>query len=421
MIAMSPENATAIPRDLFTWEVNELVSGVRGEMAADLQRITSPDGDTGVAVSDFDLAVQVMLNACFYPPNVVWQGDERVVNESAQLIAVGEATHANRLLLAGRCAGQIAVNRELMLTVAERQMSRLQGYYTRCYDGGLLLPNYNDPASTPFEAQAETVATSKRREYIDVDGERQAVIGEKNSGKRIVLKQTDALTSKAYAEGFHYIHEPRPDEVAAYGAYMEDDPLPFAWVTYSPIAQPYKREMMAELGYNPARILEMTRAWNAIWSPKNTMSLLFAHAHTEMQLRTRNGEESVVPDGELAGVLTAINPNLGFRANAFNGVDFGVVGLKPASCKYLVGSDGTPTYMLRRAIARELGVSVDELPGHPRFARNAMPLLPTNEMAVIFNRKTRHKPDGPIHIIDSKKYASTQTRVPVARHHCMGW
>lgn len=115
------------------------------------------------------------------------------------------------------------------------------------------------------------------------DGTREMNIRERHSGKTITLKRVKPEISSAYAEGFHYLHTAHNDEHGAFGAFMEGEEFPFAWVSYSPVDREYKKEMLQHFGVEPHRVLEMTRAWNASWSPKNTMSLLFSFAHSEMQ------------------------------------------------------------------------------------------------------------------------------------------
>lgn len=109
-------------------------------------------------------------------------------------------------------------------------------------------------------------------------------------------------------------------------------------------------------------------------------------------------------DKPLAGIVTAINPNLGFRANAFNGVDFGVIGLKPAGFTYIMDGGGQASYMPRRAIAKALGIPESELESHPRFTRNKLPLIPTNEMAVLFKGTSRYQIQEPIYVIPDEAY-----------------
>ncbi len=209
-------------------------------------------------------------------------------------------------------------------------------------------------------------------------------VKEKNTGKRITMKRVGLETSRVCAEELHYVHKSREDEIIAFGAYVEDYDFPFAWVSYSPIGTEAEQTIATHTGREPNRTLEMTRAWNATWSPKNTMSVLFSYAHSQLQNMSKQEMLPDVTQG-LGGVITAINPNLGFSGMAFSGVDFGVVGLKPTNHKFLL-ENGVPIYMLRRDIAKHLGVAITALVQHPRYGESSMPLLHTNVMMVLFDK-----------------------------------
>lgn len=226
------------------------------------------------------------------------------------------------------------------------------------------------------------------------------IVKEKHSGKRIIMRRTDLETSRLYAEELHYVHKAREDEVVAYGAYMEGQELPFAWVSYSPIGSASEQQIAEHAGREAERTLEMTRAWNTAWSPKNTMSVLFSYAHNQLQAASKTQSIDGVP-ADLGGVITAINPNLGFSGMAFSGVDFGVVGLKPTNHKFLI-ENGVPIYMLRRDIARHLGTTVAELAQHEQYSESSMPLSHTNVMMVLFDKSAREKPTPPIYVVANK-------------------
>ena len=203
----------------------------------------------------------------------------------------------------------------------------------------------------------------------------------------------------------HYLHKGRSDTIYCFGAFLENDDLPFAFVSYSKIGRDYKQEMLDYLGIEPRLVLEMTRAWNVSWSPKNTMSSLFTFAHKELQQiwkeKIKNGDECK----PLEGILTSINPNLGFKAKAFKGVGFEVVGLKPTQFTYYK-NNGSLTYMPRRDLVKKLGImSTNQLYGHKNFAVNKIDLISTCEMLVMFNTKEQEElRKKPIYIINEEKY-----------------
>lgn len=400
------QSEISVPRAEFEWKVNGLVSGIRtagGDIFESIvagERMTDPDNTP----TEFDLSVQTMIQLCGYDADRVWLGNAALVSDIAALIQTGEGEEANRLLSDALQTGNIQLNTDLVREIALDQVKRLKEFSSAKYNNEFYLPKFADPRTSPFEHPNPEV-TSKGREIVTLpNGEREIVIHERYSGKRIVLKRTEPKVSRAYAERLHYLHVGRDDEYKAYGAYLEGDQYPFAWVSYSPVDRAYKKEMLKFFGVEPHRMLEMTRAWNASWSPKNSMSLLFSFAHSELQEDFQRGVDRKERDKPLAGILTAINPNLGFRANAFNGVDFGIIGLKPAGFTYFVGDSGRASYMSRRAISKKLGVPEDELENHPQFTPNKMPLLPTNEMAVFFRGTKRFQLPGPIYRIPNAAY-----------------
>ena len=114
------------------------------------------------------------------------------------------------------------------------------------------------------------------------------IVQEKITGKKIIFKSVSKEIATLYGKGFHYLHKGRSDNFADYGAYLEDDDLPFSWVSYSEVDRKYKKEILDYLELEPHRFLEMTRAWNSTWSPKNTMSVLFEYAHTIIKEESRN-------------------------------------------------------------------------------------------------------------------------------------
>ena len=108
------------------------------------------------------------------------------------------------------------------------------------------------------------------------------------------------------------MHYSNLGEIECYGAYLDGYDMPFAYSSYGSINYNYTKEMLEYMGFSPDKIIESSRAWNAIWAPENTMSVLFAYSHDRLKEKI-NG---------LEGIITSINPNLGFSASAFRGVHF---------------------------------------------------------------------------------------------------
>lgn len=155
-------------------------------------------------------------------------------------------------------------------------------------------------------------------------------------------------------------------------------------------------ELFQSLGLESHNILEMTRAWNVMWSPKNTMSFLFSYAHEELKTIWEDMRTQFKTDKPLAGISTTINPNLGFKGSAFSGSSFSVVALRPATLQYS-NMQGHPRYITRREISRQ-GLSGDTFEAK-------IPQLPLNEMLMVYNTKKQSEIEkGKIYRIDPNIY-----------------
>lgn len=384
-----------IEREAFKWHTNPLIHRTREAIMATITEADAAGGQ-GI-VNELDVTMQSMLSLCHYGPGEVWQGDATVIADAETHTETDFKGEAGERFSAGVADGLIRPNLDLIVPVARTQ-----------YDRQATVRKRLDPVLVQFVCgelgtfeHSEPVTTTKGREYRkEADGSTSMIVKEKHTGKRIVMRRTDLETSRLYAEELHYVHKAREDEVVAYGAYMEGQELPFAWVSYSPIGSTSEQQIAEHAGREPERTLEMTRAWNTAWSPKNTMSVLFSYAHNQLQAASKAQSIDGVP-AELGGIITAINPNLGFSGMAFSGVDFGVVGLKPTNHKFLI-ENGVPIYMLRRDIARHLGTTVAELAQHGQYSESSMPLSHTNVMMVLFDKSARVKPTPPIYVVGSK-------------------
>ncbi|HJQ08574.1 MAG TPA: (d)CMP kinase [Candidatus Saccharimonadales bacterium] len=390
----------AMPREQFVWEINEPVSAIR-TAAVDIYAEVASSGRYA-GVTEFDVAVQTMIHLCGYDPAEVWLGDRGVLDNVLDLVTGGETAKANQLFSEAVAEGRLFPNRELIRTQAHLHASRLQQLVAG--NKAFQLADCNDPHRSAFPHSSPELTTKRRSTFVDEAGNTAARVYEKHTGKSIFLRRIDAKLSRACAESLHYLHAPRDDEYAAFAAFAEGSEVPFAWVSYSPVDRTYKKELLSHIGAEPQCMLEMTRAWNAPWAPKNTMSTLFSLAHSELQRTWKT--DALYQSRSLAGIITAINPNLGFQAYGFKGAGFGVIGLKPATFTYLQQSDGNLTYMPRRSIADMLGVSDKALAGHPALAHSKFPLLPSYELAVLFKGTDRYQYAGPLYSISKQAYST---------------
>lgn len=403
-----------LERSKFEWQVNPFLSYIRESGRDIFQAEAELLKEQGV--TEFDVAVQTMMHLSGLPISEVWlSSDPVVLADITNLFQFGNTREAAEQFARAISEGRITLNVDVVSEQAHRQLDRLIVTYARTqvmYEGKVVaLPaSYmGNPDRSPFSASTDPKISKKQSQVIrdPKTNEPMLQVQENGSGKRVVIKKVPKEISDLYGKGFHYLHSGRADEAVAYGAYVEGEDVPFAWVSYSPVDRDYKKDILRHLQVEPHRMLEMTRAWNATWSPKNTMSVLFSFAHDQISAESKRQVDDRVLDKPVAGIVTAINGNLGFRANAFNGVGFETVALKPANFSFYVEDDGSLTYMSRRQIVRRLGLhSTKELDGHPRYRANQVPLLPTNEMVVMFDEREQHRvTDKPIYRIPNSAYS----------------
>ena len=382
-----------LDRSGFVWEKNPLIFMARDAIAS---CVHDSNKETGM-FNELDVVLQSMLSLAYYKPIDVWAnlGHQQ---DYAHALKAPYADGSHELISGLTVSIQsedIILNQDLIKSVADmnyaraiKRQSTIEASESADIIGALSLDK------RLFSSDA--ALTRKNREFMSGERGRVMFVREKHSATPVVMKTVDLETSRFYAENFHYLHKAREDEAVAFGAYADDSPYPFAWVSYSPIGSSSERDIASLSGVNPETAFEMTRAWNTSWSPKNTMSLLFSYAHRMLQ-QNKVGLEQV----KVSGVVTAINPNMGFSGMAFSGVDFAVTGLKPTNHKFLIDEHGRPQYMLRRDISASLGIPEESLNLSDRYSESNMPLLPTNVMAVIFDGKgnVRTKPQTPIYIV----------------------
>lgn len=207
----------------------------------------------------------------------------------------------------------------------------------------------------------------------------------KYSLKDVVFKTLDSETSEFIARYCHYLHTPRKDEYVAFAAFLPEVDFPVAWVSYSRQDREYKKQLLYEMGIEPNRTLEMTRAWCSNYAPKNIMSSLFQYSFNEIK-------NNWITKKEFQGVSTTINPNLSFKASSFLGSNFIPCALRPAKYTYQKINDEYQ-YSTRRNLRNN------------EYIENQMQVLPLNEMFMCIDTRFREKlRKFDIYQIDKKIY-----------------
>lgn len=245
--------------------------------------------------------------------------------------------------------------------------------------------------------QDSKLAPASLEYFIKIDGPNGKIMiaHERVSGKKVIFSPVPPEISALYSRGFCNLHYANPGEIAVYGAFVEGDNLPFAYSSYGRISYNYTKEMLAYLGFANGEIIESSRAWNAAWAPENTMSVLFSYSQD--QLKEAFGDR-------IRGILTSINPNLGFSASAFRGIHFEVVSLKPTIFSYQF--DGNKPYFRPKGeIAKKLGVEISALSTSRYYTDNKIPFLPTIELLYLYNKDERKKlSESPIYVVSENDY-----------------
>lgn len=376
------------------WPYNPLVTLIRLHGTTIISdTVADYRAKQGFATSHFDLAVQIMIVACSYAPDEIWLTDGDDVAIATELVEKGAARAASEVLEHGIASGGVRLNCELIEAIAADQAARLHEIHLATREKiRVPEPDGQELSSFPPGAELSTLRLTRVIPRGDTYG---AVAIEKRSGVKVIFRPIDLRLSRAYVESFHYLHAARDDDSLSFGAIVEGEEMPFAMVSYAPVGRPYKHVILNAAGLDPGGALELTRAWNSESSPKNTLSMLFAYAHASiLLLNTRRAEVRA------QSILTAVNPNLGFRGSAFRAVGFGVIGEKPTAFHYVMDRNARRSYVPRR----NLPAAPDEPPHRARIIECAMPLLPTKELAVILNGRSRSRPGSTVYRVSADEY-----------------
>lgn len=353
-----------IERRDFNWEMNPVMQKLRDATISRISIIGRRD------VPRFDTLMQVLIHLPAFSIHELFPGStDNFPTLMSQFVESRRGGEELQHVLS-----EVEVNLELLDQVILQQQSRIKHFRE-----GSPFPELHEPRSQLGNQLEIEMIRKDGVTYIDSEDFRHMILPIGNTGRSLVFKPVDAEISSEYAHRLHYLHSERTDEFVGFGAFIDDYPYPIAWVSYSHHDRIYKMDVIQHLGIEPHNVLEMTRAWNATWSPKNTMSFLFAYANDELRRYWDELQKRYVTDKPLAGISTTINPNLGFQGSSFKGSNFSVFALRPATLHY-ADSEGKPVYMTRRGLEQnQIADSFDA----------KVPQLPLNEMLMVYNAKER--------------------------------
>lgn len=392
----SNQLAMSIPRSDFRWISNSFLVPIRKIYA---QKIKEMVALHKYIFSEFDLSMQLLMHLGARKISELWVIPEELISRwSGQEFDAEEYIEFERLVE----KRVIIPNDEVILCELSRIAGELALYFSETYTEVLGL-RIDLPSSymcnihsSPFlTTNARTEITLANNAVMDGVNGKVMVAHEKITGKKIIFSEVSSEVSSLYSRGFCNLHYANAGEVAVYGAFVEGDDLPFAYSSYGNISYNYTKEMLSYLGYKNGEIIESSRAWNAVWAPENTMSVLFSYSQERLKEKIGNN---------LKGILTSINPNLGFTASAFRAIHFEIVSLKPTVFTYQL--DGANAYFkLKKEIAKNLGLKITDLSNSPLYTENKIPFLPTVELLYLYDKEERKKlAKSPIYVVSKNDY-----------------
>ena len=352
------QDVDSIDRQHFEWIFNPFLEVIKAYLDRNLDKFLKGKE----YISKTDLEYQVLIKMCSYKIEELFKGDLALLREINS--GINNRTNKLDIFMKYLTDKRVSLNYELVNIEIRNQIDRLSNLY--------------DNNSTK-----QIMATLNRSE---------------NKGnillENIIYKKVDKEISQFIARNCHYLHTPRNDEFASYGAFVEGQALPIAWVSFSKQDRIYKKKLLHYLGIEPQNTLEMTRAWCSNSAPQNIMSSLFQYSINEVEQEWRELKERGEVNKNLQAITTTINPNLGFKASSFLGCNFIPFALRPA--KFTYGRQGNTTeYMTRREIERN----------NLEYVENQFNVLPLNEIILcIDKRKKEEISRGRVYTMDKRIY-----------------
>ncbi len=390
------QEASSIPRKSFHWMTNPFLVPIRQIYSSAIYESVV---NHKFVFGEFDLSIQLLMHLGAYAVNEVWNIPENLMAQLSCLTTIEKiCTEFKRMLDDGKVIPNDLLIGEEIPRLADQLDEYFSGLHINSGDRDIQLPSIKmcSMNSSPFtSANTRAELSLANKEYIDNPGGKIMIVHEKTSGKKIIFSPISPEISSLYSRGFCNLHYANPGEIAVYGAFVEGEDLPFAYSSYGKISYNYTKEMLLYLGFADGEIIESSRAWNATWAPENTMSVLFSYSHD--RLKEKLGDR-------IRGVLTSINPNLGFSASAFRGIHFEIVSLKPTIFSYQI-MNGKPHFCSKTEIAKNLGMQISELLESHHYAENNTPFLPTIELLYLYDKNERRKISKlPIYVVSKDDY-----------------
>lgn len=364
------ESGLQIKRDDFAWLKNPFYEKLKREILQ--TNLYNQALDYGINAQD--LVIQTLTNISRFAP-------QEIFYDAGPMITELEKNLKDRKIdkLLWQRFQNVEINQDLLQSQLGIEAQILRQLYQKSgHENALIALNTQNPFATNRRGIIETLNAIEKEE----NGKRILVVHERKSRQQVIFRRVDAQTSKMITQNLHYLHSPRKDEFMAFGAFYEDSQVPFALTSFSKHDRDYKKMLLEYNNIESHNTLEMTRAWCAPWTPKNTMSALFQYAFDELAQQWQRNKELGLSDKNLAAITTTINPNLGFNGFSFSACNFVPIALRPAEFTFY-----NDRYATRRQIA-ELNKKNhgDNIISYVQNSSSKIYNLPLNELIVCFNK-----------------------------------
>lgn len=321
-----------------------------------------------------DLIYQILIHVCAYPINMLFKGNVDILMEVNAGIKNRDAKLFERFFTLYK-ENVLTLNEELIAKEIEYRIIMLSDIIK---NAGIekKLAEINNMKINSF-----AYFFKKDDEILDV-------------------QPIDRELSFQIFRTCHYLHTPRTDEYAAYGAFYKGIEFPIAAVSVSLHDRNYKKQLLDYMGLESHNFLEVTRSWCSNIAPKNTQSFLLEYAMKDLRKKWREKKRYKEVTNVLQGFTTTIDPNLDFHATSFLGCNFRHFALRPAKYNYV--KIGNINYFKTR---RDISYSTE------KYFKNQINILPLNEMIRVFDeRKIGEQHRKVIYQMDSSNYERINTK-----------
>lgn len=191
------QDKDSIDRKNFEWVFNPFLEVIKAYLDRNLDKFLIGKE----YISRTDLKYQVLIKICSYKIEELFKGNETILIEINN--GINDRKNKLKTLIKYLTDKKVILNFELINDEIQNQIERLSKLY--------------DNNST--KQIMTTLNSSENKGNISLEN--------------IIYKKVDKETSQFIAKNCHYLHTPRNDEFISYGAFLEGEALPIAWVSFS--------------------------------------------------------------------------------------------------------------------------------------------------------------------------------------------